>query len=43
MGPGLSKALAWGVLVAALLFFAVNHFTSNNLESGKRPGETTQR
>jgi hypothetical protein len=42
MRPELAKALAWGVLAAALLFFAMNYFSNNNLESGQRPAETTQ-
>jgi hypothetical protein len=43
MKPELARALAWGVLAAALLFFAVNYFSSNNFESGQQPTETTQR
>ncbi len=43
MKPEFAKTLAWGVLAAALLFFAVNHFSSNNFESGQRPAETTRR
>lgn len=43
MKPELARALAWGVLAAALLFFAVNYFSSNNFESGERPTETTRR
>lgn len=43
MRPELAKAVAWGVLAAALLFFAVNYFSNNNLESGERQTETTRR
>jgi hypothetical protein len=43
MKPELARALAWGVLAAALLFFAVNYFSNNNFESGQRSTETTQR
>ena len=43
MKPGLVSALAWGVLVAALLFFAVNYFSNNNLELGQSAPMSTQR
>ncbi|MFO1085142.1 MAG: hypothetical protein U1E21_11295 [Reyranellaceae bacterium] len=32
MRPELVKTLAWGVLIAALLYFAVSYFSTNNLE-----------
>ncbi|MGE4081082.1 MAG: hypothetical protein AB7F22_36675 [Reyranella sp.] len=38
-----ASALAWGVLVAALVFFALHLFSSNNLELGQAAAATTQR
>jgi hypothetical protein len=42
MKPELMTALAWGVLAAALLFFAVNYFSNNNLELSQRAPMSTQ-
>ena len=36
MRPELVKTLAWGVLIAALLYFAVSYFSTNNLEAPAR-------
>lgn len=42
MKRGFAAAVAWSVLAAALLFFAMNHFSSNDLETGQGVGESTQ-
>lgn len=43
MRPELVRTLAWGVLVAALLYFAVSYFSTNNLELSQRaPPVSTQ-
>jgi hypothetical protein len=44
MKPGFAATVAWSVLAAALLFFAMNFFSSNNLETGQgeAAGESTQ-
>lgn len=42
MMRGFAAVVAWGVLAAALLFFAMHYFSSNNLETGQRAGESTQ-
>ena len=36
MNPKLVAVLAWGVLAAALLYFAMSYFSNNNLELGER-------
>lgn len=35
MKPGFAAAVAWSVLAAALLFFAMHLFSDNNLETGQ--------
>lgn len=42
MTSGFATALAWVVLAAALLFFALNFFSDNNLETGRGMGLSTQ-
>ena len=42
MTRGFVAVVAWGVLAAALLFFAMHYFSSNNLETSQRVGESTQ-
>jgi hypothetical protein len=39
----LVRALTWGVLVAALLYFAVSYFSTNNLELSQGATVSTQR
>lgn len=36
MNPKLVAVLAWSVLAAALLYFAMSYFSNNNLELGQR-------
>lgn len=42
MNSGFATGLAWVVLAAALVFFGLHHFSSNNLESGGGLGLPTQ-
>jgi hypothetical protein len=42
MKTGLAKALAWAVLAAAVLFFTLHVFSSNNLEVDGGGGGSTQ-
>ena len=42
MRPELVRALAWGVLVVALLYFAVSYFSTNNLELSQGAPLATQ-
>lgn len=42
MNPRFATALAWSVLAAALLFFTMHLYSSNNLETGHATGVLTQ-
>jgi hypothetical protein len=42
MKLGFATALAWGVLAAALLFFTLHLFSSNNLEFSHETGVSMQ-